>query len=212
VSRKGCISQNARRAEDLLKTLPVDTLTVKEYCASAKARLATGFQENRKERTMKRMRRMLIIALPLLLLPCLTLGQTKEKHEKAKPVGGGSVEQAVLKLEDEWVEAAKKGDCAFPEKNSSNDLVHIFGNGQMATKAEYVNECKSGQTKWDTFDVKKDRKVRVYGNTAIVMSEAEVKGHRGPIAVMGTYRRTLVFVKMKNGQWQLVTFQATKEQ
>jgi len=31
------------------------------------------------------MRRILIIALPLLLLPCLTLGQTKEKKEKAKP-------------------------------------------------------------------------------------------------------------------------------
>ncbi len=33
------------------------------------------------------MRRMLIIALPLLLLPGLTLGQTKEKKEKAKPGG-----------------------------------------------------------------------------------------------------------------------------
>ena len=188
---------------------------------------------------MKRMRRMLIIGLPLLLLPYLTLGQTKEKKEKAKPVGGGSVEQAVLKLEDEFAEAAKKGDCAFFEKNLSSDYIHIFGNGQMSTKAEAVNACKSGQMKYDTIDVKKDRKVRVYGNTvtaeewergpngqlrkkdrkvrvcgntAIVTSEAEVKGHRGSIAVIGTYRRTLVFVEMKNGQWQLVTFQATKEE
>ncbi len=161
---------------------------------------------------MKRMRRVLIIALPLLLLPCLTLGQTKEKKEKAKPVGGGSVEQAVLKLEDEFADALKKGDCAFLEKNFSSDYINIFGNGQMTPKAEVVNACKSGQMKYDTFDVKKDRKVRVYGNTAIVISEAEVKGHRGSIPVMGTYRRTLVFVKMKNGQWQLVTFQATKEE
>ena len=164
------------------------------------------------------MRRMLIIALPLLLLPCLTLGQSKEKKEKAKPVDGGSVEQTVLKLEDDWIDALKKGDCAFFEKTLSNDLIHIFGNGQMATKAEVVNACKSGQMKWDKFDLKKDRKVRVYGNTAILISEAEVKGHRpgpggqGSIEVMGTYRRTLVFVKMKNGQWQLVTFQATKEE
>jgi len=161
---------------------------------------------------MKRMRRMLIIGLPLLLLPCLTLGQTKEKKEKAKPVGGGSVEQAVLKLEDEHMDANKKGDCAFFEKNLSSDYIHIFGNGQMSTKAEAVNACKSGQMKWDTFDLKKDRKVRVYGNTAILTSEAVVKGHRGSIEVIGTYRRTTVFVKMKNGQWQLVTFQATKEE
>ena len=158
------------------------------------------------------MRRLLIIVLPLLLLPCLALGQTKEKKEKAKPVGGGSVEQAVLKLEDDLTDANKKGDAAFLEKNLSNDFINIFGSGQMATKAEVVNGYKSGQWKYDTIDVKKDRKVRVYGNTAIVTSEAYAKGHRGSTVVMGTYRRTLVFVKMKNGQWQLVTFQATKEE
>src|SRR5713226_3780272 len=162
---------------------------------------------------MKGMRQMLIVVFPMLLLPCLTLGQTKEKKEKPKPVGGGSVEQAVLKLEDEWVDAAKKGDVAFYEKNLSNDFINIFGNGQMATKAELVSALKSGEMKFDTFDVKKDRKVRVYGNTAIVTSEAEVKGrHHGSVVVSGTYRRTLVFAKMKNGQWQLVTFQATKEE
>ena len=107
---------------------------------------------------MKRMRRMLIIALPLLLLPCLTLGQTMKKKEKAKPVGGGSVEQAVLKLEDESVDADKKGDCAFFEKNISSDSITIFGNGQMSSKTEYLNACKSRQDKWDTFDLKKDRR------------------------------------------------------
>ena len=158
------------------------------------------------------MRRMLIIALPLLLLPCLALGQTKEKKEKAKPVGGGSVEQTVLKLEDEWTDAVKKGDCAFPEKNLASDFIHILGNGQMATKADLVNGCKSGQLKYDTIDVKKDRKVRVCGNTAIVTSEAYVKGRHGSTDVNATFRRTLVFVKMKNGQWQVMTFQATKEE
>lgn len=158
------------------------------------------------------MRRMLSMAMLAVLLPCLMLGQTKEKKEKAKPAGGGSVEQAVLKLEDELMDANKKADVAFFEKNLSNDFLNIFGNGQMSTKAELVNAYKSGQWKYDTIDVKKGRKVRVYGNTAIVTSEAEVKGRRGSIEVLGTYRRTLVFVKMKNGQWQLVTFQATKEQ
>jgi hypothetical protein len=73
---------------------------------------------------------------------------------KAKPVGGGSVEQAVPKLEDEFADASKKGDCAFLEKNFSNHYIHIFGNGQMSTKAEVVNACKSGQMKYDTIDVK----------------------------------------------------------
>ena len=130
------------------------------------------------------MRRMLVIAL-LLVLPCLALGQTKEKKEKPKGGGGGRVEQAVLKLEDDLMDANKKGDVAFLEKNLSNDFINIFGNGQMASKAEVVNGYKSGQWKFDTIDLKKDRKVRVYGNTAIVISEAEVKGHRGEILSKG---------------------------
>jgi ketosteroid isomerase-like protein len=173
----------------------------------AQSLTAHRIPREQKERTMKRM---LIIALPLLL-PCLTLGQTQEKKEKAKPVNGGSVEQAVLKLEEETVGAIQKGDCAFIEKNFSDDYINITSNGQMTTKAELVNACKSGQIKYDTYDLKKDRKVRVYGNTAIVISEDEVKGHFGSVVVSGPRRRTLVFVKNK-GQWQLVTFQATPEQ
>jgi hypothetical protein len=137
----------------------------------AQSLAAHRIPREQKERTMKRM---LIIALPLLL-PCLTLGQVQEKKEKAKPVNGGSVEQAVLKLEDETVNAIQKGDCAFIEKNFSDDYINITGNGQMTTKAELVTACKSGQIKYDTYDLKKDRKVRVYGNTAIVISEDEVK-------------------------------------
>jgi ketosteroid isomerase-like protein len=134
-------------------------------------------------------------------------------EQSGKGVGAGSVEQTVLKLEDEFADALKKGDCAFLEKNFSDDCINIFANGQLATKAELVNACNSGQMKYDTFDLKKDdRKVRVYGNTAVLTSKAEVKGHQGSTVVSGTYRRTLVFVKMKNDQWQLVTAQATKEQ
>jgi hypothetical protein len=39
-----------------------------------------------------------------------------------------------------------------------------------------------------------------------------MKGHVGSKDFGGTFRWTRVYVKMKNGQWQLVTFQITKEQ
>jgi len=148
------------------------------------------------------MRRMLVMTL-LLLLPCLTLGQTKEKKEKAKPAGAASMQQAVERLDDEILEAARKGDAAFFDKVLADDYVRISPNGQMNTKAETVELYKAGKLKAGSIELK-NRKVRVFGNTAIVTREVEEKGQ--------AYRSTLVFVKMKNGQWQLVTFQATKEQ
>jgi ketosteroid isomerase-like protein len=157
------------------------------------------------------MRRMLVIALLSLLVPCLTLGQTKEKKEKAKPAGGGSVEQAVEKLDDELFDAAKKGDAAVFEKHLADNYIRIGDDGQMLNKAETVDVYKSGRIKWDTIDLK-NRKVRMFGNTAIVTREDNVKGHIGSNEISGTYRRTIVYVKMKNGQWQDVTFQSTKVQ
>ena len=157
------------------------------------------------------MRRMLVVALLSLLMPCLTLGQTKEKKEKAKPAGGGNVEQAVEKVDDEIWDAGRKGDAAVFEKILDDSYVRIGGDGRMFTKAETVDVYKSGRLKWDTIDLK-NRKVRVYGNTAIVTREDNVKGHMGSNEISGTYRTTVVYVKMKNGQWQDVTFQTTKEQ
>ena len=58
----------------------------------------------------------------------------------------------------------------------------------------------------------RNRKVRVYGNTAIVTREDDVKGHMSSNEISGTYRDTVVYVKGKNGQWQDVNFQSTKVQ
>src|SRR5712692_508784 len=157
------------------------------------------------------MRRMLVIALLSLLLPCLTLGQIKEKKEKAKSAGGGAAQQAVEKVDDEILDAARKGDAAVFEKILADNYISIGWDGSMRTKAEHVDLYKSGRVKWDTFDLKK-RKVRMFGNTAIVTREANVKGRMGSNEISGTYRDTAVYVKTKNGQWQYVNYQTTKVQ
>ncbi len=81
----------------------------------------------------------------------------------------------------------------------------------MFTKAETVEMYKSGRLKWDAIDLK-NRKVRMFGNAAIVTREDNVKGHMGSNEISGTYRTTVVYVKTKNGQWRDVTFQTTKVQ
>ena len=125
--------------------------------------------------------------------------------------GNKAGEQAVEKLDDEIFAAAKKGDAAAFGKILADDYVRISPDGQVLNKAEAVDLYKSGRLKWDSIDLK-NRKVRVYGNTAIVTREDNVKGHMGSNEITGTYRDTVVYVKGKNGQWQDVNYQSTKVQ
>jgi ketosteroid isomerase-like protein len=140
-----------------------------------------------------------------------TSGHGMTAAEQTAKGEGGNAQQAVEKLDDEIFDAAKKGDATVFEKNLADNYIRIGDDGQMLTKSETVDAYKSGRIKWDTIDLK-NRKVRVYGNTAIVTREDNMKGHIGSNEISGTYRRTIVYVKMKNGQWQDVTFQSTKVQ
>src|SRR6266853_6932583 len=86
----------------------------------------------------------------------------------------------------------------------------IEADGHMSTKPEIVELYRSGQSKFETLEVK-DRKVRVYSSSAVVISELSMKGHSGPAELNGTYRSTRV-LEGKNGRWQSVSFQLTKVQ
>lgn len=152
------------------------------------------------------MKRILAIALLSLLLPCLVVGQAKEKKEAA---GGDAA--AIEKLTDELYDAAKSGNMSFFEKNLADNYLRIDADGQIRNKAETIDMYKSGLRKLDTIDLK-DHKIRMFGNTAIVTREDNIKGHIGSTEFSGTYRETVVFVKGKNGQWQDVSYQATKVQ
>ena len=55
-----------------------------------------------------------------------------------------------------------------------------------------------------------DRKIRLYGTTALVTSRAEVKG-TGPEGDMsGAYRYTRVYVRDPHGVWKIVSFEASR--
>lgn len=155
------------------------------------------------------MRRMLAIGLLSLLLPGLVLGQSKEK--KAKPASSDSVERVVEKLDDELIGNIKKPDAAFFERTLADDYIAIRADGSVSTKQQTIDLIASDKLKYDSIDMK-SRNVRVYGDTVVTTAEADMKGHVGSKDFSGTFRWTRVYVKMKNGQWQLVTFQITKEQ
>jgi ketosteroid isomerase-like protein len=167
-----------------------------------------------------------LAAICLLAVP-LALGQGENLPASARESGAGSrngmtaIEQtgngneaeqhAVEKLDDELFAADLNGDAAFFEKNLAADYVRIDAHGEMRNKAETVERYKSGFRKLDALNLKK-REVRMFGNTAIVTREDNARGRMGSTEFSGTYRKTLVYMRGKNGQWLNINFQSTKEQ
>ncbi|MFB3815617.1 MAG: nuclear transport factor 2 family protein [Terriglobales bacterium] len=139
-----------------------------------------------------------LAVLLTLLLPVLALN----------PKDKGDAEQQIKNYLDQSRQASLRGDASFFETNLADDYQRVNPQGQSLTKAEFVDSIKSGDARFQSIDVK-DVKVRVYGNTAVVNSSADVKGTNKGQDISGTYRTTRVFVN-RGGKWQEVSFQATR--
>ncbi len=142
------------------------------------------------------MKRLMIVLAFTVAASALALGQA------------GNVEQSIKAMTEQLNQAGLKGDVATFDKLLANDHISIGILGGSLTKAEVLENFKSGKLKFEAIDVL-DMKVRVYGDTALVNSTANVKGHFGDTDISGQWRVVRVWVKRK-GKWQTVSFQATR--
>lgn len=119
----------------------------------------------------------------------------------------GSVEQQITTLHNQSREAALKGDASFFEKCLANTYFGIGGDGRLRTKADVLQDFKSGSIKYESID-ERDVKINTYGNTAVLNSSASVKMTINGKPVNGDFRATFVYVK-DGGKWEQVSFQST---
>ena len=123
-----------------------------------------------------------------------------EKHE---------IRHQIEKLEDSWKNAVLHGNSSAMDALLADDYMAITPTGILQSKDQALASLKSGTTHFKSMELS-DRKVRLYGNTAIVTSRAEVTG-TGPEGDMsGDYRYTRVYVKDPKGAWRIVSFEASK--
>ena len=119
----------------------------------------------------------------------------------------GNVEQQIRTLHDQGRQAALKGNARFFEEHLAASYFGIGGDGRLRTKAEWIQDLKSGGIKYESID-ERDVKVNTYGNTAIMNSMASVKLVSNGKPIAGDYRATFVYVKHE-GNWREVAFQST---
>ena len=113
-----------------------------------------------------------------------------------------SVEQELIKLEDEWAEAWLRSDVAFFDRIMADDYTWTSPWGDVSTKADNCALVKSGKdviTSW----VLADMKVRVYGAAAVVTGRDTIKETYKGEDVSGQNRWTHTWVK-RAGRWQCV--------
>jgi ketosteroid isomerase-like protein len=141
----------------------------------------------------------------LLLFLCLAVARaTSIPHPHPQP---RQVVHIIEKLEGMWQQAELSSNTASMETMLAEDYLGIYGDGTLATKAETIDSFKKGTTKFSHIHTW-DRKIRVFGSTAVVVSKAQVTGEHDGESLSGLYRYTRVYHR-HSGVWQIVSFEAS---
>lgn len=116
--------------------------------------------------------------------------------------------EAIRRAERAWAQAALKGDAAALDKILADDMTHTHGGGRTESKAQFLEAIRSGAQKYEAIDYD-EIKVRVYGSTAVVTSEPNIRTVNAGVP-SGSHSRFLhVYVK-QGGAWRLVAHQSTR--
>lgn len=117
------------------------------------------------------------------------------------------IKKDILKLEGERSQALEKGDIAALDRILAPDYVYVNVFGELNAKAERLSTTQSGVSKHETL-TEDDFRVHVYGDTVILTGRASgVVDYKGKVNDK-VRRFTNVYMKL-NGQWRLVSHQAT---
>jgi len=147
------------------------------------------------------MRRFFLLAVFIAAVPLFVYGQ-KEPGGQTKPVPAagpqsGAVEQALIKLDRELMDAAVRKDRAVFEKVASEHYVFVNPGGGIQERGASADGpiLESIQTE--------NVMVRVDGDTAVLTGKAMVKGKfANGTDISGPYTYMRVFAKQK-GQWRV---------
>jgi ketosteroid isomerase-like protein len=119
------------------------------------------------------------------------------------------VRHEIDQLEQNWRDAVLHRNAAAMDTLLADDYIAITSNGTLQSKEQALTNLRSGALRFASIEFS-DRKVRFYGQTALVTSRAEVSGTTAEGDISGSYRYTRVYVRDERGSWKIVSFEASK--
>lgn len=135
----------------------------------------------------------LLVATPAFALP----------HRDSK-----SIHKKIEALEMQWRDALVNNNVRLMDHLLADDYLGVSANGTVETKSEEIAQSRAGTLRIQSLNLS-DIKVRVFGNTAVVTSRAELTGMNGQSDISGNYRYTRVYNK-RFGQWKIISFEASR--
>jgi ketosteroid isomerase-like protein len=147
----------------------------------------------------------LLAAGLILVLSGRSVAQKPGMHRAERHESRLEIDQ----LEENWRDAALKGNTAAMAALLADDYMAITAAGTLQTKEEALASLRSGRMHFTTLALS-DRKVRFYGTTAVVTSIAQVSGVTPEGDLSGSYRYTRVYVRDPQGKWRIVSFEASR--
>ncbi|MFZ5868059.1 MAG: nuclear transport factor 2 family protein [Thermodesulfobacteriota bacterium] len=144
---------------------------------------------------------LIVVAIAILLIAGVIMLPVQAHSPKVS-------KEDILKMEQAWADAVFKGDVEALEKILADNISYIHGTGLVETKAQFIEQLKSGNRKFLAPIVAEDVNVRTFGDTAIVTGKFVLKVFSRGKEIIGVNRFTHVFAKVGK-EWQLVAHQAT---
>ncbi len=112
-------------------------------------------------------------------------------------------------LEQVWKDAVLHRNISAMESLLADDYLAITPNGTLQSRDQTLANLRSGTVQIKSVEFS-DRKVRFYGQTALVTSRAEVSGTNADSNFSGSFRYTRVYVRNEQGKWKIVSFEASR--
>jgi uncharacterized protein (TIGR02246 family) len=120
----------------------------------------------------------------------------------AAPNSDQNVEQQVIQVVKDWIEAVPKRDTERIDQVLADDFVAILWDGHKRSKAEYLEELRSGKYAVESIAID-DTEARVLGDTAIVTYYQSEKSQSTGLDSSGGSAWTDVLAR-RDGRWQVI--------
>jgi ketosteroid isomerase-like protein len=121
--------------------------------------------------------------------------------------GRSEDEQKLIRIQREWAEARVKGDSSYARRVEANDCTIVWPNGSIVNKQQDL-ETMTGDIVFTEFKID-DLRVRLYGDTGIVVGQETIRARKGKQDLLGgKFVWTDTFAK-HGGQWKVVASQIT---
>ena len=120
----------------------------------------------------------------------------------------GDIEQQILQLEQQRMHAMMDADAETLNRVLADDLTYIHTTAALDSKESFIGALSSGALNYESI-ASTEAQVRVYGDTAVVTGNGDVRVTSNGRQNRFSIRYTDVYAQ-RDGRWQMVAWQATR--